>query len=133
MSKADLDPMASLGALGVSGVTAATPVSGGWDTAIWRVDCGGKAYALRVFRAGEDETCRREVEVMRAAAAGGIAVPTVHAEGSWRDRPAMLLLSLSLMVRDLAPKIGRPGIWLQPHHLERIRRWANRWKWRAGI
>jgi len=91
MSEADLDPMAILGALGVSGVTAATPVSGGWDTAIWRVDCGGKAYALRVFRAGEDKTRRREVEVMRAAAAGGISVPTVHAEGSWRDRPAMLL------------------------------------------
>src|SRR2546428_992349 len=39
----------------------------------------------------------------------------------------------TLMVRDLAPKIGRPGIWLQPHHLERIRRWADWWKRRAGI
>jgi aminoglycoside phosphotransferase (APT) family kinase protein len=39
----------------------------------------------------------------------------------------------TVMARDLAPKIGRPGVWLQPHHLERIRRWAARCKRRAGI
>src|SRR5258708_25725736 len=91
MGDFELDPLAIMAALGVPNVTASTPVSGGWDTAIWRVECAGKAYALRVFRAGEDDTCRREVEVMRAAAAGGISVPAVHAEGSWQDRPAMLL------------------------------------------
>lgn len=39
----------------------------------------------------------------------------------------------TVMARDLAPKIGRPGVWLQPHHLERIRRWADRCKRRAGL
>lgn len=91
MGNLELDPRAILAALGVSGVTAAEPVSGGWDTAIWRVECAGEAFALRVFHAGEDDTCRREVQVMQAAAAGGISVPSVHAEGSWQDRPAVLL------------------------------------------
>ncbi len=91
MSDAELDPMAILAALRVSDATAAVSVPGGWDTSIWRVERAGEAYALRVFSAGEEETCRREVEVMRAAAAGGIPVPTVHAEGLWRDRAAMLL------------------------------------------
>jgi aminoglycoside phosphotransferase (APT) family kinase protein len=91
MSDDELDPLAILAALGVSGATAAVPVSGGWDTSIWRVECAGEAYALRVFRAGEEDTCRREVEVMRTAATGGVPVPAVHAQGLWRDRAAMLL------------------------------------------
>ena len=45
-----LDPFAVLDALGVSGVTSATPVAGGSDTALWRVERGGEVYALRVFR-----------------------------------------------------------------------------------
>lgn len=33
----------------------------------------------------------------------------------------------AVMVRDLAPKIGRPGIWLEPRHLAAIERWTDRW------
>jgi len=39
----------------------------------------------------------------------------------------------TVMARDLAPKVGRPGVWLQPRHLDRIRRWAAHWKRRAGV
>jgi aminoglycoside phosphotransferase (APT) family kinase protein len=30
-----------------------------------------------------------------------------------------------MMERDLRPKLGRPGVWLQESDLERIRRWTN--------
>jgi aminoglycoside phosphotransferase (APT) family kinase protein len=85
------DPMAILAALGVTEATAAIPVRGGQDTVIWRVDAGGQRYALRLFRAGEERKCRREVASMRAAVAGGIPVPTVHSEAVWEGRPALLL------------------------------------------
>jgi aminoglycoside phosphotransferase (APT) family kinase protein len=87
----NLDPQAILAALGVTGAAEATPVSGGADTAIWRVAIDQRLYALRVFRAEQAETCRRETAAMRAALAGGLAVPAIHAAGSWRDRPALLL------------------------------------------
>ncbi len=85
------DPFTILAALGADDATAATPVSGGQDTAIWRIDRPGGRYALRVFATGEERKCAREVATMRAAAAGGIPVPTVHAEGSCQGRPALLL------------------------------------------
>jgi aminoglycoside phosphotransferase (APT) family kinase protein len=91
MSQADLDPTAILAALGVPAATAIVPVQGGQDTTIWRVDVDGTRYALRLFRTGEERKCRREVASMRAAAAGGIPVPAVHAEGMWEGRPALLL------------------------------------------
>ncbi|MHB8646373.1 MAG: phosphotransferase family protein [Thermomicrobiales bacterium] len=91
MIETPLDPFAVLAALGVHDATAATPVSGGQDTAIWRVDSAGGRYALRLFRADETRKCAREVATMRAAATGGIPVPIVHAEGAWQGRPALLL------------------------------------------
>jgi aminoglycoside phosphotransferase (APT) family kinase protein len=39
----------------------------------------------------------------------------------------------AIMERDLAPKVGRPGIWLEPSHLDRIRRWTTAWRRRAGV
>ena len=86
-----LDPLAVLAALGLSGSPLAVPVRGGADTAIWRVDAAGAAYALRVFRPEQAAQARREVAAMRAAAGAGIPVPHVHAVGSRQDRPALLL------------------------------------------
>ncbi|HZT40631.1 MAG TPA: phosphotransferase [Chthonomonadaceae bacterium] len=86
-----LDPKAILAALGVSGAQGIAPVPGGQDTAIWRVEREDGVYALRVFRAEQAETCRRELAAMQCAAAGGISVPIVHAAGTWQDRPALLL------------------------------------------
>ena len=87
----DLDPHAILAALGITGPAETTPVSGGSDTAIWRVAHGQQLYALRVFRAGQDATYKREIAAMRAAQAGGLPIPAIHASGSWRDRSALLL------------------------------------------
>ncbi len=86
-----LDPHAILQALGVTDGASVTREQGGSDTAIWRVQRADGDYALRVFREGEEDACEIERAVMRAASAAGLPVPAVHAAGSWRGRPALLL------------------------------------------
>jgi aminoglycoside phosphotransferase (APT) family kinase protein len=39
----------------------------------------------------------------------------------------------AVMARDLAPRVGRPGTGIEAHHMDRIRRWTDHWKARAGI
>lgn len=91
MGQAALDPRAILRALGHdAGVTAVTPVTGGWDTAIWRVERGDETFALRVFRPEQARVARREAAVMRAGVPG-VPIPALHAEGSWEGRPALLI------------------------------------------
>jgi len=91
MVSIDLDPQAILAALGVTeGVTALAPVSGGRDSAIWRVERDGRAYALRVFRPAQMAVARREAAVMRAGLPG-VPIPAVRAEGVWHDRAALLI------------------------------------------
>lgn len=91
MVQEELDPRAILQSLGMNNATSITPVQGGYDTAIWRVEIDGVSYALRVFRRGEDQACHQERQVMEAVAQIGLPVPRVHAEGSWQERPALLL------------------------------------------
>jgi aminoglycoside phosphotransferase (APT) family kinase protein len=86
-----LDPLAILAALGVTGEAQATPVYGGFDTAIWRVERAGAVYALRVFQEWQARACRNEVAALQVAAAGGVPVPAIHAQGEWLGRPALLL------------------------------------------
>lgn len=87
---AQLDPFVILAALGVSDAGRATPVAGGADTAIWRVERGTDVFALRVFRPEQARGCHREAAAM-AAVAGRVPVPRVVAAGAWQDRPALLL------------------------------------------
>lgn len=91
MVQEELDPHAILQSLGMDNATSITPVQGGYDTAIWRVEIDGVSYALRVFRRGEEQFCHRERQVMEAAAQIGLPVPRVYAEGNWQERPALLL------------------------------------------
>ncbi len=91
MERERLDPFDILASLGVTDATAAAPVSGGQDAAIWRVEHGGLVSALRVFRPDQLRGCQRETMTIRAAIASGLSVPTVRAEGTWREHPAMLL------------------------------------------
>jgi aminoglycoside phosphotransferase (APT) family kinase protein len=64
-----------------------TPVVGGWDTLLWRVDAAdGRRFALRVFRPDQVMTCQREVAVMRALAEQPVPVPSVAAFGSSDNR-----------------------------------------------
>ena len=85
-----LDPFAILAALGVMDAESATPVTGGADTALWRVERGAETFALRVFRPEQATVCRREAAAM-AAASGRVPVPRVIVAGAWQDRPALLL------------------------------------------
>ena len=39
----------------------------------------------------------------------------------------------AVMLRDLSPRIGKPGFWLQSHHLDPVRQWTADWKRRAGV
>src|SRR2546422_715067 len=86
-----LDPVAILESLGVEDSVSVARVSGGWDTALWRVQRVDCVSALRLFRAEQDETSRREVAAMRAAALAGIPVPSVQREAVWQGRPTLLL------------------------------------------
>src|SRR5919112_1344549 len=91
MDEEQLNPNAILASLGFEHPGNIEGVSGGKDTAIFRVELGGELHALRVFRPGEDGVARREAQVMRAAGEGGVPIPRVCAEGRWRDRAALLL------------------------------------------
>ena len=86
-----LDPRAVLDTLGYPGAERVTPVSGGRDTAIFRVEHGGDSFALRIFRPEQLGTSRGEMVAMDAAAEGGVPVPRVHAYGVHDGRPALLL------------------------------------------
>jgi aminoglycoside phosphotransferase (APT) family kinase protein len=86
-----LDPLAVLDALGVRDAAAVTPVRGGFDTAIWRVERPAGACALRVFRPEQAAVCGLEAAALTAVAAAGVAVPRVLHSGAWRDRPAVLI------------------------------------------
>jgi aminoglycoside phosphotransferase (APT) family kinase protein len=86
-----LNPLAILESLGLRGPADITPVTGGADMAIWRVEHDGAEYALRLFRAEQAAASQREIAAMRVATAHGLPVPTIRAEGVWQDRPVVLL------------------------------------------
>ena len=85
------EPLAIVRSLGLAGGVRATPVAGGTDTTIWRVETGRAAYALRLYRQGQAAVAEREVIAMSAAAGAGLAVPSVHASGTWQGRPVLLM------------------------------------------
>jgi aminoglycoside phosphotransferase (APT) family kinase protein len=39
----------------------------------------------------------------------------------------------AVMLRDLAPRVDRPGTGIRTGHIDRIRRWTRHWKVRAGL
>lgn len=90
-SESAFDPQPIMASLGLPDSAQVTPVTGGADTALWRVDVGGDTYALRVLTATQHHRARAELATMRAAAAAGVPVPRCVAEGVWRERPVMLL------------------------------------------
>lgn len=87
----DVDPCVILTALGFSTIDEAEPITGGRDTAIFRIVIGDNTSALRVFRPDQLKVSQNEVRAMRLAKVAGIPVPTVHAHGVWHDYPVLLL------------------------------------------
>jgi aminoglycoside phosphotransferase (APT) family kinase protein len=86
-----INPYDILDALNVAGYTLATPVDGGLDTTLWKVECRDATYALRLFREGQARQASYEAETMRTVAKSGIPVPAAHAEGNWQGQPVLLL------------------------------------------
>ncbi|NJO84588.1 MAG: aminoglycoside phosphotransferase family protein [Blastochloris sp.] len=86
-----LDPYAILRTLRVQRIHAVAPISGGSDTALWRVEHDGVISALRVFRSNQAQVCLREMQALELAAAHSIPVPQARAHGYWHDCPAVLL------------------------------------------
>lgn len=86
-----LNPVDILTTLGITNVTALTPVDGGTDTAIWRVEHSSMTSALRVFRPEQAETSQQEIAAIEAARQSGVSVPTIRASGIWQGRPVLLL------------------------------------------
>ncbi|HUZ03373.1 MAG TPA: aminoglycoside phosphotransferase family protein [Thermomicrobiaceae bacterium] len=80
-----------LARLGLPAPSRVTPLGGGWDTTMWRVEHDGLLSALRLFRAEQQRTFAREVRAMQLAGAGGIPTPEVRAQGAWDGRPVVLL------------------------------------------
>lgn len=87
----ELDPRHLLTAAGIGSATSITPVTGGWDTALWRIEHGGRTSALRVYPPGREASWRTELAALEAAAAVGIPVPSVRSRGIWQERPWLLL------------------------------------------
>ena len=113
MTSSPLDPIAILGALGIDNPSFLEPVSGGFDTAIWRVVHDGHTYALRVFRPGQQGTWECEKAAMRAVA-GHLSTPAVHRAEILGERAALLLdwcpgLPLLHQLRDASADVEKLG------------------------
>src|SRR5260370_12721691 len=95
MMQSELAPREILSTLGINGMPTVTPVQGGFDMAMWKVEHEGQTSALRVFPAGAQEDCEYERGVMAAARAAGLPVPEVQRAGVYQDRPVLLITWLA--------------------------------------
>jgi aminoglycoside phosphotransferase (APT) family kinase protein len=57
----------------------------------------------------------------------------VQTAGKLDDMTLFYAWAGAVMIRDLSPRIGKPGFWLQDHHLNSVRAWRDTWKRRAGV
>lgn len=114
----DPDPVDILRAAGWPAPASATPVTGGWDTQIWRVQMpDGALHALRVYRLGPwaEGASAREVAALRAAAEGNLPTPAVQAVGEFESRRYLILswldgLPLSKVLGSRPWELWRLGI-----------------------
>lgn len=56
-----------------------------------------------------------------------------RAAGKLEDMALFHAWAGAVMIRDLSPRIGQAGSWLEPRHFEPIRRWTALWRARAGL
>jgi len=53
--------------------------------------------------------------------------------GPFGDMAPFYAWAGAMMERDLRPKLGKPGVWLQPSDLARMHRWTLTWKRLAEV
>jgi aminoglycoside phosphotransferase (APT) family kinase protein len=90
MSTSDIDVSAIIASLNIGPVTSIAPVTGGADTAIWRVEHDRTVSALRVLRLEQAPVAVVEQIAMRAASVA-LPVPEIRAVTTWSERPVMLI------------------------------------------
>lgn len=56
-----------------------------------------------------------------------------QAGGKLDDMALFYAWAGAAMIRDLSPRVGKPGSWMQDQHLDPVRAWRDSWKRRAGI
>lgn len=86
-----IDPTPILAACGLEHAHQVTPVTGGNDTLLWKVNTARGTFALRLLRAEQRGSWQQELRAMRVAAAAGIPVPTVDQTLLWQERPVILM------------------------------------------
>lgn len=87
----DIDPRSILAVLGNFPDAVCTPLTGGLDARMWRVETGSAPYALRLLGTDQQPQSARELAIGRWARVHELPVPGVLASGSWHDRPACLM------------------------------------------
>lgn len=55
------------------------------------------------------------------------------AAGKLTDMAPFYAWAGAAMIHDWEPRVGKPGFWIQQRHLDRVRRWRDAWKRRAGL
>ncbi|MCK9519481.1 MAG: aminoglycoside phosphotransferase family protein [Dehalococcoidia bacterium] len=87
------DPGDVLATIGWQAAGEFTPVTGGWDTYIWRFrTADGREHALRLHRTSKDpehvrEVAANEANALRAAHLARLPAPAIEAEGEFEATP----------------------------------------------
>ncbi|MGH2550867.1 MAG: phosphotransferase family protein [Thermomicrobiales bacterium] len=105
-------PLEILAALGVTAPGSVTPVTGGADTEIWKVEHDGLVSALRVMRPEQQPIAKIERAAMTAASAV-LPVPEVRASTIWNEHPAMLIewMPGKPLLHEVVADLRNAGSW----------------------
>jgi aminoglycoside phosphotransferase (APT) family kinase protein len=85
------DPIEVLALLGEFPNATCTPLTGGIDARMWRIDSAGQSYALRVLGPQQESQAIQEIGFGHWARNHGLPVPGVVAAGDWNGCPVALL------------------------------------------
>jgi aminoglycoside phosphotransferase (APT) family kinase protein len=87
-----IDPRQVLASLGYCDVGEPVPVTGGWETLLWRFDTpDGRAHALRLYHLHDAATtARRECVALGACAAADLSAPRVERIGEYEGMPVVV-------------------------------------------
>jgi len=87
-----IDPRQVLASLGYADAGNPVPVTGGWETLLWRFDTpDGREHALRLYHLRDAAaTARRECVALAACQAADLAAPRVERIGEYEGMPAVV-------------------------------------------
>jgi len=86
-----VDPQPFLQALDLPPPRGITPLAGGHDTQVWRLDWPDRRAVLRLYRPEQSAAAQREALALAAAARAGVPVPRILGQATVAGRPVLLL------------------------------------------